>query len=64
MVTPKIESPKVALHPRSPHDRRRAAGPKADLTDRVDRLTRELRVQLVRIAQLQADIDTLRKKVG
>lgn len=64
MVTAKPESLKVALQPRSARDRRSPAGATNELSDRVNQLAHELRVQLVRIGQLQAEVDLLRRKVG
>ena len=63
-MTPNPKSLKVALHPPAANDRREADRRMDSLTARVDQLTRDLRVQLVRIAQLQAELDLLRKKVS
>ena len=63
-MAPNPKSLRVALHRQPAHDRR-IADPHIDgLTARIEQLARDLRIQLVRIAQLQMEVDALRKKVG
>jgi hypothetical protein len=62
-MTPNPKPLKVARHSQ-PENERAADAHAHDLNARVDQLARDLRVQLVRIAQLQAELDLLRKKVG
>jgi hypothetical protein len=62
-MIPNPKSLKVALHSQ-PANERTADTHADDLSARVDQLASDLRVQLVRIAQLQAELDLLRKKVG